>query len=100
MKKLLQVDFDFSGPFGAEMAAAMSDLAHSINQEPGVIWKMWTEDKASQKAGGLYLFESEETAKSYLDMHKARLEAMGIQDVRGFIFDINQELSAINNAPV
>ncbi len=100
MKKLLQVDFDFAGPFGAEMAAAMSDLAKSINQEPGLIWKIWTQDEETGKAGGIYLFENEETAKSYLEMHSARLKAMGIQDVRGLVFDINQDLSAINNAPL
>ncbi len=100
MKKLLQVDFDFTGPFGAEMAGAMSELAESINQEPGIIWKIWTEDKGTGKAGGIYLFESEETARSYLDMHTARLEAMGIQDIRGIIFDVNAELSAINSAPL
>lgn len=100
MKKLLQVDFDFTGPFGTGMAAAMRDLAQSINDEPGMIWKIWTEDEGSRRAGGIYLFESGDAAKSYLDMHKARLEAMGVQDVRGFIFDMNAELSAINKAPV
>lgn len=100
MTKLLQVDFDFSGPFGPEMSAAMGDLAKSINDEPGMIWKIWTEDKTTGKAGGIYLFESEETAKSYLDMHSARLEAMGIEGIRGIIFDMNAELSAINSAPL
>ncbi|PVA09324.1 monooxygenase [Pelagivirga sediminicola] len=100
MQKLLQVDFDFTGPFGADMTAAMGDLARSINDEPGMIWKIWTEDKSTGKAGGIYLFESEETAKSYLVMHSARLEAMGIQGIRGIIFEVNAELSAINSAPL
>lgn len=33
MKKLLQVDFDFAGPFGEQMSAALKDLAESINHE-------------------------------------------------------------------
>lgn len=39
MAKLLQVDFEFHGPFGDEMSNALVDLAKSINQEPGMIWK-------------------------------------------------------------
>ena len=31
MKKLLQVDFDFSGPFGDDMAEQLAGLAESIN---------------------------------------------------------------------
>ena len=45
MAKLLQVDFEFHGPFGEEMSNALVDLAQSINQEPGMIWKIWTESE-------------------------------------------------------
>lgn len=55
-KKLLQVHFAFSGPFGDEMSAQLAELAQSINQEPGFIWKIWTENSATQEAGGIYLF--------------------------------------------
>lgn len=99
MIKLLQVDFEFHGPFGAEMAEALTALANSINREPGFIWKLWTESKKNQQAGGIYLFESEETASSYLKMHTARLKEMGISQVSGKIFDINETLSAINKGP-
>lgn len=37
---LLQVDFPFQGPFGAAMAEGMRELAQSIAQEPGLIWKV------------------------------------------------------------
>lgn len=39
MAVILQVDFPSNGPFGAEMATAYRELAASINQEPGLIWK-------------------------------------------------------------
>ena len=52
MMKLLQVDFGFNGPFGAEMAEALVGLAESINNEPGMIWKIWTENAAQQIGGG------------------------------------------------
>jgi hypothetical protein len=100
VKKLLQVDFDFAGPFGEEMSVALKGLAESINQEPGVIWKIWTENQQGQLAGGIYLFEDEASAQAYLTMHSARLKALGVNEVRGQLFDVNVPLSAINNAPL
>lgn len=100
MAKLLQVDFEFNGPFGDEMATALVGLAESINHEPGMLWKIWTESEKDQLGGGIYLFEDEASAQSYLEMHTARLQQMGIAEVRGQIFDINQPLTSINKGPV
>jgi len=44
MSKLVQFDFKFKGPFGDELTKAMEGLARSINEEPGFIWKIWTEN--------------------------------------------------------
>ncbi|MGR5432912.1 monooxygenase [Vibrio owensii] len=100
MAKLLQVDFEFHGPFGKEMSNALIDLAKSINQEPGIIWKIWTESEKDKLGGGIYLFEDEATAQAYLEMHTARLKQMGVEEVRGQIFDINVPLSTINQGPI
>ena len=99
MAVILQVDFPFSGPFGDEMAVALTDLATSINSEPGFMWKIWTENKNDQSAGGIYLFEDEESAQNYLTMHSERLAGFGITNVRGKIFAINDALTAINKGP-
>lgn len=37
MRYILQVDFPIDGPFGEEMATQFSDLAKSINEEPGFL---------------------------------------------------------------
>lgn len=100
MQKLLQVDFQFNGPFGDEMVAGLQAIAESINNEPGMIWKIWTESQNSQLGGGVYLFEDDVSAKKYLDMHSARLAKMGVINIRGIIFDINDALSKINHGPV
>ena len=100
MKYLLQVDFKMDGPFGEEMSKAFGDLAKSINDEQGFIWKIWTEDSTNKEAGGVYLFETKEDAKNYLVMHTARLTSFGITDIRGKIFEVNEALSLINNAPI
>ncbi|TOD70981.1 monooxygenase [Vibrio parahaemolyticus] len=100
MAKLLQVDFEFHGPFGEEMSNTLVDLAQSINQEPGMIWKIWTESEKDKLGGGIYLFEDEATAQVYLEMHAARLRKMGVVEVRGQIFDINVPLTTINQGPI
>ncbi|MGF1736418.1 monooxygenase [Photobacterium satsumensis] len=98
--KLLQVDFEYHGPMGEEMSKALVGLAESINQEAGLIWKIWTENELQKLGGGLYLFEDEHSAQSYLEMHAARLKKMGVLEVRGIIFDVNQPLTSINHGPI
>ena len=100
MNKLLQVDFDFAGPFGEELSTTLAGLAESINQEAGIIWKIWTENEKEKLAGGIYLFKDEASAQAYLEMHTARLQEMGVKEVRGKMFDVNVPLSTINNGPV
>lgn len=100
MPYVLQVDFKMDGPFGDEMAEAFSDLAKSINEEEGFIWKIWTENPETKEAGGIYAFESKQTAENYLEMHTKRLAQFGITNVNGKIFAINSQLTEINKGPV
>lgn len=98
--KLLQLHFDFHGPFGDEMSRQLVELAESINNEPGFIWKIWTENEATQEAGGIYLFQNEETAIAYVKKHAARLRPMGVNEVIFKIFDVNEPLTTLNRGKV
>ncbi len=100
MSKLIQIDFPHDGPYGDQMAEAFKELAASIAGEPGCIWKIWTENESTQEGGGIYLFEDDETARTFLDMHMARLKSFGVSDARARIFDVNEALSKITNAPI
>ncbi|WP_054768352.1 monooxygenase [Lysinibacillus parviboronicapiens] len=100
MAYLLQVDFTMDGPFGVEMAEGLQNLARSINDEEGFIWKIWTEDATAKQASGVYLFDSKESAEKYLTMHSARLTSFGITNIRGKIFEVNETLSTINHGPI
>lgn len=97
---LLQFDFPFPGPFGADMSAALGDLARSIANEPGFIWKIWTENAGRQEAGGIYLFRDETSALAYLAKHRERLEGFGITAINAKVFDVNEGLSAITHGPL
>ena len=100
MAYVLQVDFNMNGPFGDEMAEAFSDLAQSINEEEGFLWKIWTESPETNEAGGIYIFETKETAEKYIGMHAKRLAGFGITDVNAKVFAINSKLTEITKGPV
>lgn len=100
MNYLLQVDFPYAGPWGQAMAEAMEGLARSIAQEPGLLWKIWTENQAAGEAGGIYLFQDLPSAEAYLTMHTKRLKDAGIPRVNGKIFAVNEALSQMDRGPV
>ena len=100
MPCLLQFDFPFSGPWGDQMAGAMQDLAQSIAQEPGLRWKIWTENEATDEASGIYLFKDVASAQAYQKKHTERLRAFGITEVRARCFDVNEALTKIDRGPV
>jgi len=100
MAYILQVDFEMNGPFGDEMAEAFSELAASINNEEGFIWKIWTESPETKEAGGIYLFETKGAAEKYVKMHTDRLAGFGISPVHAKIFEVNSALTEINKGPV
>lgn len=94
---LIQIDFPHQGPFDDEMYLAFKQLAQDIAQEPGLIWKIWTENSETHEAGGIYLFENETAAHKYLQKHITRLEGFGVTNIRWKIFNINEALSDITN---
>jgi hypothetical protein len=100
MNYILQVDFPYAGPWGQAMTQAMEDLARSIAEEPGLLWKIWTENESAGEAGGIYLFKDIASAEAYLTMHTARLKGFGISPVNGKIFAVNAALSQIDRGPV
>lgn len=97
---ILQMDFATAPPPypapGPERNALLRPLAHSIAADtPGLVWKIWTEDAAAGRAGGLYAFTTREHALAYQEMHSARVLARGATDIRAALWDINAELTAI-----
>ena len=97
---LVQFDFPFAGPWGDQMAEAMQGLAQDIAAEPGLVWKIWTENRAEGRAGGIYVFDTPEAAAAYRDKHSARLADFGITGIVAHSFDVNDALSQITRAPV
>ncbi|WP_416673640.1 YdhR family protein [Egbenema bharatensis] len=66
MLTILQMNFEFQNS-PAEAKEQGQNLAPAISQVPGLIWKIWLMDEATRQAGGIYLFESQTAADTYLN---------------------------------
>jgi hypothetical protein len=97
---LLIFDFPARPPGGPEQAAALRALAESIAQEPGLVWKIWTESVAEGRAGGVYLFESRAAAEAYHAMHAERLGRAGVTGIEATYRTVNLPQSRITRAPL
>ena len=95
MATLLVFEFPSEGPFGDAAAQAYRGLAQDIAGEPGLVWKVWTEDPDRKVAGGAYLFETGEQARAYTEKHSTRLAGFGISGIDVRSFEVNDALSAI-----
>ena len=100
MPTLVQFDFPMAGPWGDAMAAAFGDLAGIIGRTPGLRWKIWTENEAEGTAGGIYLFEDDASAQTYVEEHTARLEGFGVTEIRARTFHVNEPLTEVTRGPV
>lgn len=75
-------------------------LAADIANEPGLRWKLWTEDAQAGIASGEDLFDSRAQAERYLDKHRARLQSFGAMQIRARVLDVNAALSLPTRAPL
>jgi hypothetical protein len=100
MPYLLQIDFPYPGPWGDGMCEAMSELAHAIAAEAGLIWKIWTENPETGESGGIYLFHDRQSAEAYQKRHVQRLADFGISNIRAKVFAVHEALSKIDRAPL
>jgi hypothetical protein len=102
---ILQMDFATAPPPypapGEARNALLRPLAHSIAEDtPGLVWKIWTEDRAAGRSGGIYLFRTREAAEAYHAKHAARLTAVGVTGIEAVYRSYNAELTAITRGPV
>ncbi len=98
--KLWDLHMTMEGDFTEEKMEKTKQLAESITGEPGVIWKIWTHEAGTAHFGSTYLFKDIDSLEKYKLMHVPRLTAMGITNITDHIFDIMEDLSRINSAPL
>jgi len=99
-QKIWDLHLKYDGLVTKEFMEGNKQLAESIAKEEGVIWKIWTYEKGTNHFGSTYLFKNLEYLNKYREMHIKRLNAIGITDITDYTFDIFEDLSKIDNAPI
>ena len=102
--KLLQVNYRRErGQDDREQGEQLLAAAEQLSGLPGLQWKIWIYDDAAGAAGGIYLFDTEEHARTWGDeMLPHALAGLpgGTSDVDTRYFDIDERLSAVTRGPV
>ena len=98
---ILQVNFKLNvSP--AEYHATCKSLAHVFADVPGLQWKVWLLNEQEKEAGGIYLFNSEESLNDYLAGPVAA-QVKGhpaLRDITVKRFDVMHEVTAVTRGPV
>lgn len=101
MSDLTVLIFDFpNSAFGPDRTEALRPLAADIADQPGLLWKIWTEAPEAGRGGGVYLFATRAAAEAYHAMHAARLAARGVTGIEATYRGVNATLSLIDRAPL
>jgi hypothetical protein len=100
--KLLQVNYRREhGQGNRDQAEYQLAAAEQIAQVPGLQWKIWIYDDERQRAGGIYLFDSEEHARAFGDhIPEALGKLPGVDHIDRRYFDVDERLSAITRGPL
>lgn len=98
--KIWDLHMTYDGPMTDEFAEGTKQLAESIAQDAGVIWKIWTLDESTGDFGSTYLFKDLTALETYKAMHVPRLAAIGVTVTSDYVFDIMEDLSVITHAPL
>ena len=100
-QQILQVNMNFGIP-RAELEAAWLGFAQPISETPGLVWKVWLMNEQEKEAGGIYLFESADALREYVNGPAvAALKASPVvSNISAKTFDIMSDHSAITRAPL
>ena len=100
-QKILQLNLKFNIS-RTELEAAWLEAAQPIAEVPSLHWKVWLMNEAEQEAGGIYLFESEAAAQSYLagPIAAALKSSPAVSNISAKLFDVLESHTAITRGPV
>ena len=100
-EKILQLNLNFSIS-RAELETAWLEFAQPISEVPGLRWKVWLMNEAEHEAGGIYLFESEAAAQSYVDgpFVAAMKSSPVLNNISAKLFDVMESHTEITHGPV
>ena len=97
---ILQINFNLNVPV-AEYQKMADSVAHAFVDVPGLRWKIWLLNPAAKEAGGIYLFDSQESLNLYLNGPLVtRLRGLtSIRNISIKQFEVMPEITALTRGP-
>jgi hypothetical protein len=97
---ILQINYNLNVPV-AEYQKITDSFAHAFLDVPGLRWKIWLLNPAAQEAGGIYLFDSQESLDAYLNGPLVA-QLRGLTSIRNISikqFEVMPEVTALTRGP-
>ena len=98
---ILQITFNLNVP-AAEYQKMADSIAHAFLDVPGLRWKLWLLNPASQEAGGIYLFDSQASLDAYVNGPLVG-QLRGLTSIRNISmkqFEVMPDLTALTRGPI
>ena len=98
---ILQVNFKLNVS-AAEYRKICESVAQAIADVPGLVWKVWLLNEKDGEAGGIYLFQDEQSLATYLSSPIiAQIKSLPqLREISAKRFGTMQELTAITRGPI
>jgi hypothetical protein len=98
---ILQVNFHLAAPAG-QYQALVDSVAPAFLDVPGLVWKIWLLNPAAHEAGGIYLFDCQDSLDAYRNGPlMAQLRALPfLRDISIKQFEIMPEATAQTRGPL
>jgi hypothetical protein len=99
--RVLQINFKFNAP-SVDLKNGFAPLVNDIAAVPGLRWKIWIMNEQEHEAGGIYLFDDEDSVQAYLEgpivaglkTHPALSEISARQ------FDVLEDFTTVTRGPM
>lgn len=80
-RQLIHISFSHAGPWGEEMTKAFESNGENwLARGPGMLWKVWTQNRYAGRVGATCLFDSTSSATDYLDQQLPKLRGLGLAE--------------------
>jgi|SRR5579862_4529181 len=98
---ILQINFNLNVP-APEYEKMCDSVAQAFADVPGLKWKIWLLNPATQEAGGIYLFDSQASLDAYLNGPMvAQIKSLpALRNISAKQFQVMADVTAITHGPV
>ena len=98
---ILQVNFKLNVS-SAEYRKIADSVAQTIADAPGLVWKVWLLNEQDGEAGGIYLFQDEQSLAVYLSSPViGQIKSLPqLREISAKRFDTIPELTAVTRGPI